>query len=48
MQPNPQVWTHLLNESLMENFVFCAVRKSRNQNEMQMYHKQVFRTNINS
>ena len=28
MRPNPQIpgiWSHLLNNSLMENFIFCAV-----------------------
>ena len=28
MWPNPQktrIWSHLLNKSLMENFIFCAV-----------------------
>ena len=24
-KPKPRVWSHLLNESLMENFIFCAV-----------------------
>ena len=26
MQPNPlRIWSHLLKESLLENFIFCAV-----------------------
>ena len=27
MRPNPQeTWSHLLKNSLMENFIFCTVR----------------------
>ena len=32
MWPNPQeiaVWPHLLKKSLIENFIFCAVRMNR-------------------
>ena len=25
-----QIWTHLLNKSLMENFIFCAVLDTNN------------------
>ena len=26
MSPNPAIWPHLLNKSLMKNLIFCAVR----------------------